>query len=312
MNDLRIVFMGSPDFAAPSLYKLSSHFNLVGVITQPDRPAGRGKMLQHSAIKKVTLELDLPLFQPNKINTPATLSILNEWQPAVIVVVAYGQILKPAILSIPAWGCINVHASLLPRWRGAAPIQASILHGDKVTGITIMLMDKGMDTGPILSQQEVMVDPEATGGSLFKELSELGSDLLIDTIMQYVRGNITPIPQEHQAATFASMISKSDGRLNPELKADQLSRQIRAYQPWPSSFFMWQGRRFVIRKAHTGANISTIVGYIGVVDNKPAIQTSSGSLIIDIIQPAGKKVRNGDAFLNGYQQMPDTCIDSLG
>ena len=311
MEDLRIAFMGSPDFAVPSLTKLALHFNLVGVISQPDRPAGRGKKLHHCAITKAARNINTPLFQPSKINKPATLSLLQDWCPDVIVVVAYGQILRTPILSFPDFGCINVHASLLPRWRGAAPIQASILHGDEVTGATIILMDEGMDTGPILSQQEVQIDPEATGGSLFSDLSEMGADLLIATIKRYVDGELTPTPQNNQKATYAPMICKSDGRLNPENTSMQLARQIRAYQPWPSSFFIWRGRRFVVRKAHSDINISKISGFIGKVENKPAIQTSNGCLVLDMIQPSGKRVCSGEDFLNGYNQIIDTHIDPV-
>jgi len=309
MYDIRIVFMGSPDFAVPTLSALSQNFSVVGVITQPDRPAGRGKSLRACAVKERALALGHPVYQPDRINTPETIEALGDWRAQVAIVVAYGQILKQDILNAFEYGCVNVHASLLPNWRGASPIQASILNGDHETGITIMKMDKGMDTGPILAQKAIALTDQITGGGLFEKLSGLGADFLVDTLPAYIAGNIYPTPQAHDQATYTKMIRKSDGQLDPGESAEQLARQVRAYEPWPTSFFRWEDRRFVVRKAHIGPDLGTSTGTISLHTDKPALQTVDGSLVIDLIQPAGKKVITGNAFLNGYARILQSTIE---
>src|SRR5581483_10813336 len=188
----RIVFMGSPDFAAPSLQALARHYHIVGVVTQPDRQAGRGREMKSPPIKKLALELGLPIIQPEKLRDPSAMDQLRLWAPDLIVVAAFGQILRPEVLALPPRGCVNVHASLLPRWRGAAPIQAALLAGDSQTGVTIMLMDKGVDTGAIISQSAIPIETDDTGGSLFEKLSRLGADLLIETLPRYISGELRP------------------------------------------------------------------------------------------------------------------------
>src|SRR5512139_2910075 len=177
----RIVFMGSPDFSLPTLRALAEQYPIAGVVTQPDRPAGRGRTLTPPPVKQLAVELGLPIIQPRRLRQPEAMEQLLAWAPDLIVVAAFGQILRPEVLELPAHGCINVHASLLPRWRGAAPIQASLLHGDRETGVTIMVMDPGIDTGPIMAQRSLRIDPDDTAGSLSNRLSQLGADLLIDT-----------------------------------------------------------------------------------------------------------------------------------
>ena len=202
MND-RIVFMGSPEFALPSLTALARDFQVVGVVTQPDRPAGRGRELTPPPVKTLAQQFGLPIIQPERLKEPAAQQQLQDWAPDVIVVAAFGQILRSAVLGLPPHGCINVHASLLPRWRGAAPVQAAILNGDGETGITIMCMDAGVDTGGILSQRSQRIAPEDTGGSLSQRLAELGAALLVDTLPGYLRGDIQPQPQVDAVATYA-------------------------------------------------------------------------------------------------------------
>ena len=296
---MRVVFMGSPQFSVPSLEAISSRYEIVGVFTQPDRPAGRGRKLQASAVKTASLDLSIPIFQPKKIRQEDTVTQLIKLSPDVIIVVAYGQILSQSILDIPRWGSINVHASLLPNWRGAAPIQASILNGDTVTGITIMLMDAGMDTGPILSQAELEIKAEETGGELASRLSILGAELLLDTLPSYINGEIRPCPQEDDEATYAPMIKKSDGLLDFNKPADFLTRQVRAYEPWPTSYFVWEGRRIVVRSAYSKSIHESEIGLVLKVTDHPAIVTAEGALVLEQIQPAGKKPMRGDAFLRG-------------
>jgi len=246
---MRIVFMGSPDFAVPALCAIHQYFNLVGVVSQPDRPGGRGRKLRAPPIKIRSQELGIPIIQPETLKNEAVFDQLESLKPDLIIVAAYGQILPPNILTIARNNAINVHASLLPRWRGAAPIQAAILIGDADTGITIIKMDAGMDTGPILSQRSTPIQVDETGGELSERLSSLGADLLIETIPEYVAGNIVPIDQDASLATYAPRLKKADGRLDFLQPAEQLVRQIRAYEPWPTSFCYFNDLRLTVREA---------------------------------------------------------------
>src|SRR5215217_6355124 len=191
----RVVFMGSPDFSLPTLQALAKTYDVVGVVTQPDRASGRGRELKAPPVKMLALKLGIPVMQPEKLRLPEAMEQLRAWHPDLIVVAAFGQILRKDVLDLPPYGCINVHASLLPRWRGAAPINAAILHGDEETGLTIMQMDVGLDTGPMLTQRSIRITPEDTAGSVFEKLSTIGADLLIETLPDYVSGKIKPIPQ---------------------------------------------------------------------------------------------------------------------
>ncbi len=247
--DNRIVFMGSPDFALPALQALAEHFEVVGVVTQPDKPAGRGRVLTPPPVKVLAQELDIPVMQ-KRLRNPEAFEQLQEWQPDVIVVAAFGQILRQNVLDLPPFGCINVHASLLPRWRGAAPIQYTLLDGDPVTGVTIMRMDPGIDTGPILSQKPLDVNSEDTSESLSEKLAQIGAKLLIETLPGYLSGEIAPQSQGEGGATYAKMLSKEDGRLDFALPADALARKVRAFNPWPGTFTTWQDNLLKIHRAH--------------------------------------------------------------
>lgn len=308
---MKIVLMGSPDFAVPTLRELHANFDLVGVISQPDKPAGRGRQIRYSAVKKSALDLDLPLFQPNRIRSEETLEVLNEWLPDIIVVAAYGQILPEKILSFPEYGCLNVHASLLPRWRGAAPIQAAILHGDEETGVTIMLMDAGLDTGPIVSQQSIPITPTETGGELFNRLAPLGADLLVRTIPAYATGKIEPVEQDDNLATYAPMLLKEDGLLDFNDSALQLARQVRAYNPWPGSFFYWQDQRYLVHAADAvEMKEKQAAGFISEIDSYPAIHCDTGILLLRKLQPAGKRVMSADEFLHGTRNFVGSQVAS--
>jgi len=211
------------------------NYRLVGVVTQPDRPAGRGGTLKAPAVKTATLRFDIPVIQPEKLRNPEALDQLHAWEPDLIVVVAFGQILRPDVLDLPKWGCINIHGSLLPRGRGAAPIQAAILAGDQETGITIMKMDSGVDTGPMLSQRAIPISPEDTAGTLFEKLAPLGAELLLETLHRYLSGELQPQPQPTVGVTYAPMLKKEDGLLDFTQPAALLERRVRAFNPWPGT-----------------------------------------------------------------------------
>ena len=228
---------------------------------------------------------------------------LVHWQPELIVVAAFGQILKSGVLNLPPKGCINVHASLLPRWRGAAPIPAAILQGDQHTGITIMCMDPGVDTGPILTQREILIDPEDTTLSLTGKLARLGANLLVETLAGYLSGEIPPLPQDEALATYAPMLKKEDSQLDFTQPAEILVRFTRAYTPWPGASTTWRGQRLIILKAHTAFDEQQLSPGTGrILNNLPAIQTGQGLLVLDEVHPAGKKAMTGRAFLAGAKE----------
>jgi methionyl-tRNA formyltransferase len=295
-----MIFMGSPDFALPSLQECIQQYDVRAVVTQPDRRAGRGRKLTPPAVKALALEHGLPVIQPRSLKDDEIFAQLEEMAADVIVVAAYGQILPPRVLDLPRHGCINVHASLLPRWRGAAPIQASILDGDRETGITIMKMDPGLDTGPILAQESVPITSETTAGSLSETLSVLGGTLLIRTLKEYIKGAIQPRPQDDELATYAPMLRKADGRLDFNQTAEYLERQIRAYDPWPGSFLTWAKRRILVLRAKVLARTpSAPIGQVVEQDGYPAVVTAQGILQLIEIQPAGKNPMQGAAYLRG-------------
>ncbi len=294
----RLVFMGSPEFAVPVLRAVALHHNVVGVVTQPDRPAGRGRQLKPPAVKLVAAELGLPVMQPPKLRLAEAMAQLHAWSPELIVVAAFGQILRPDVLSLPVYGCINVHASLLPRWRGAAPIQAALLAGDSQTGITIMKMDAGVDTGPVLSQQPISIGPDDTAGTLAAHLSELGAALLMETLPAYLAGEITPRPQENEGATYAPMLKKEDAELDLSRPADELVRRVRAFNPRPGAFLPLEGLNLKVHRAHAVPGVS-VPGRRLVEAGQPAVGTGGGLLVLDEVQPSGKRPMDGRAFLAG-------------
>lgn len=293
----KIVFMGSPDFALPSLQALAKHYEVAGVITQPDKPAGRGRELKSPPVKNLAQELNIPIYQPEKLRDTEQLEI---WKPDLIVVAAYGQILKKNILDFPKYGCLNVHASLLPRWRGAAPINAAILAGDEETGVTIMKMDVGLDTGDMLTKKTMRLTPDVTAGSAFQTLSTLGSDLLLETIPNWINGNITPQPQDNSLSTYAPMLKKEDGKLDFNHSAIELERRIRAMNPWPSAWFEWNGNLLKVMKASIVSQKKDAEnGSRFTVSDRPAVVCQDGALVLEEVQPAGKKAMSGKSFLLG-------------
>jgi methionyl-tRNA formyltransferase len=296
-----VVFMGSPDFALPNLKALAHHYEVVGVVTQPDRASGRGRELKPPPVKLLAQELNIPVIQPEKLRQPEAMEQLRAWKPDLIVVAAFGQILRKDVLDLPAHGCINVHASLLPRWRGAAPINAAILHGDEETGITIMKMDVGLDTGPILTQRSIRLTREDTAGSVFEKLSQLGADLLIETLPDYLSGKIQPVPQPEEGSTYAPMLKKEEGQLDFRRSASELERRVRAFNPWPGAFMDFDGTLLKVHRAHVEAGEAE-AGQRLIYRDQPAVGAGNGLLILDEVQPAGKKTMSGKAFLAGARQ----------
>jgi methionyl-tRNA formyltransferase len=298
---MRVVFMGSPDFSVPTLRRLAEHYPVIGVVTQPDRPAGRGRVLTPPPVKVLAQSLGIEVIQPEKLKEPEAQARLQAWAPDLIVVTAFGQILRRSVLELPRYGCINVHASLLPRWRGAAPIQAAILHGDSQTGATIMIMDPGVDTGPILTQRAIEIRPDDTAETLGGRLSEAGAGLLIETLPGYLDGSIQPRAQENDQATYAAMLSKEEGLLDFSQLADALERKVRAFNPWPGTFFDWQGQPLKVHRTRV-APCSAGAGQHLIVDGQPAVATADGCLVLEEVQPAGKRSMPGRDFLRGTRQ----------
>lgn len=295
---IKIVFMGSPDFALPTLRALAGCYEVVGVVTQPDKPSGRGQVLAPPPVKQLALELGLPVMQPVKLREPESFARLEAWAPDMIVVAAFGQILRQNVLDMPRWGCINVHASLLPRWRGAAPIQAAIVNGDAQTGVTIMKMDAGVDTGAMLSQRATAIQPDDTAGSLSDRLAEMGAGLLLDTLPDWLAGKLTPQAQDGALTTRAAMLKKEDGLLDLSQPAADLERRVRGFAPWPGSYILWQGQPFKIHRVHIVRGGGQ-AGQRLEVGGLPALATSDGLLVLDEVQPAGKRSMAGKDFLRG-------------
>ncbi len=306
----RIVFMGTPEFAVPALEALADAHQVVGTITQPDRKAGRGRELHPSPVKEVALERDLPLFQPRTLRQPAAVAQLAAWEPDVIVVAAFGQILRQNVLNLSPHGCLNIHASLLPRWRGAAPVAAAILTGDEVTGVTIMKMDAGLDTGPILAQREEPIHPDDTCATLAERLSRIGAELLIETLPPYLAGELIPQSQPEEGVTHAPQLRKEDGRIDWHKSAVELAQQVRAFTPWPGAFTTLQEKHFKILKAMPlpGWRGDAPPGTIVTLANGCAVATGKGALRLEEVQLAGKRPMDIEAFLCGQRECVGTCL----
>ncbi len=296
--------MGTPRFAVPTLNALADAHHVVGVFTQPDRPAGRGRGLRESPVKQAALEHDVPLFQPRSLRTPEALARLTDWRPDVIVVAAFGQILSQEVLDLLLHGCLNVHASLLPRWRGAAPVAAAILNGDEVTGVTVMKMDAGLDTGPILTQREEPIRAHDTRATLTERLSHVGAELLVETLPAYMAGELEPRPQADKEATFADRLRKEDGELDWSRTAMELDRKVRAFTPWPGTFTFWEGRRLKVLEASplpewAGDVAPGTVVEAGGRGASCAVATGEGALRLEEVQLAGKRAMAMGPFLRG-------------
>lgn len=297
----RIIFMGTPEFAVPSLKALvSAGAYLVSVYTQPPRPKGRGYQIQMSPVHEYALEKDLPVLTPTSLKSEEAEKTFAALCPDLIVVAAYGLILPPAILKIPPCGAINVHASLLPRWRGAAPIQRALLAGDPQTGVTIMEVEEGLDTGPMLSWAPVPISDDTTAVSLTEELAELGATLLLSTLEKGERGEIVPTPQPLEGMSYATKIVPAEGMLLWDRSVRELHRQVRALNPWPGTWFLWKGKRIKVVEAGIKEGISAPHVQPGaVVTNHLAIQAKDGLFYPVKVKPEGGKVMSVEAFLRG-------------
>lgn len=298
---MRVIFMGTPDFAVPTLQQLvDSECSVVGVVCQPDRPSGRGKKIQVGPVKSFALDKNIPLIQPEKMKDPTFLETLRSWNPDVIVVAAFGRILPQIILDLPQKGCLNVHGSLLPKYRGAGPIQWAVINGEPVTGVTIMLMDSGMDTGAILEQAQMPISPEDTAGDVASRMAEVGGALLVPTLQKWMAGTVVAQPQNESEATLAPMLTKEDGLLDWSQSATTLANRIRGLSPWPGAHTFVEGERWGIWKARgeddKGSDASSpqekpvVPGTImGVTKHAIHVQAGEGVLSLIEIQPANKK-----------------------
>ncbi|MCY4466413.1 MAG: methionyl-tRNA formyltransferase [Chloroflexi bacterium] len=296
----RVVFMGTPEFALPSLHALLMAQDVVAVVTQPDRPAGRSKRVRQSPVKQLSQDAGIPVLQPKRLRgDKSAISTLAAYHADVFVVAAFGQILPQVVLDLPDRGVVNVHASLLPRWRGAAPIQAAIRAGDEQSGATIMLLDAGLDTGPMLAKREIALAADETGGTLHNKLATLGADLLADTLPSWLCGEITPQAQDNSLATYAPQIKKQDGEIDWSQSADEIERMVRAYQPWPRAYTHWQGARLTI-EAGVVLNGQALPGQVVQQGNSIAIGTGDGLVLPALLQLPGKKRLPVDDFINGY------------
>lgn len=297
----RIVFAGTPEFSVPALDALhAAGHEIAAVYTQPDRPAGRGRTLTASPVKRRALELGLTVEQPASLKDAAAVARLIEFAPDLMVVVAYGLILPPAVLDVPRLGCLNIHASLLPRWRGAAPIQRAILAGDTLTGVTIMKMDAGLDTGPTLLERPVAIGADETAGHLHDRLSAVGAEAIVAAIGEWLAGRLAPVAQPAEGATYAAKIRKEEAAIDWTQPAPAIARQVRAFNPWPVAETRWQGQQLRIWEAR--ALEATPTAPPGEVveagSGRLAVATGDGALLVERLQLAGRGVLPAAEFLN--------------
>lgn len=304
----KIVFMGTPAFALPSLTALMDSHQVVGAVTQPDRRAGRRKRLRESPVKALAREAGLPLIQPQRIREETAIEALRSWAADLHVVAAYGQILPPALLDLPRYGTVNVHASLLPRWRGAAPIQAAIKAGDCESGATIMLLDAGLDTGPLLAKRAMQLAPDETGQSLHDKLALLGAELLVEALPRYLSGEIEPRPQDESQATYAPRIKKEEGKIDWSCPARSIERMVRAFTPWPGAYTCWAGAPLRILAGRHGAG-SAEAGRVIEKHGNIAIGTGDGLYYPTSLQVPGKRPSRVSDFVNGYLDFAGALLD---
>ncbi|KIR03421.1 Methionyl-tRNA formyltransferase [Lachnospiraceae bacterium TWA4] len=297
---MKIVYMGTPDFAVPALQAIAKVHQVELVITQPDKPKGRGKAMQFTPVKEAAVSLDIPVYQPEDINSEESYQKLKEISPDIMVVAAFGQILKERILNLPTYGCINIHASLLPNLRGAAPIQFAILEGHKKAGVTIMQMAKGLDSGDMISKSEVVLDAKETGGSLHDKLSALGGTLILDTLKQIEEKTATYTPQGEEF-TYAGMLTKSMGEIDWNKDAITIERLIRGLNPWPSAYTFLENKMLKIWEAEIVDKKGKPGEIIEVTKKDFTVATGDGSLVIKNLQLQGKKRMDVDAFLRGVK-----------
>lgn len=308
---MKIIFMGTPDFSVPCLQALyDAGHNVAAVFTQPDKACGRKQVLTPSAVKQAALKLGLNVCQPNTLRDGTALETINKHQPDLIVVVAYGKILPPEILTAAKYGCINVHASLLPKFRGASPIQSAILAGESETGVTTMQMDEGIDTGDIFLQTRVAIEDNDTAETLFEKLSVAGAELLLETIEKLPQGSITPQKQDDKNATHCTVLNRESGKIDASKSAVEIANLVRGLYPWPSAYFQLQNKKFKVYAAAVAGKTAAAPGTLST--NKDSLLLSCGdglALSILEIQPEGKRRMPAKEFLNGFKLTEDLIID---
>lgn len=316
---MRIVFMGTPDFSVPALRALvEAGHEVAAVVTQPDKPKGRGKEVQMTPVKQAALEYEIPVYQPAKVKTPEFTAVLRELAPQVIVVIAFGQILSKEILEIPPLGCINIHASLLPKYRGAAPIQWCVIDGERESGVTTMMMDVGLDTGDMLEKTVVPIEEKETGGSLHDKLSLAGGKLILSTLEKLENGTLVRTPQKDEDSCYAKMLTKSLGDIDWAMPAVSIERLIRGLNPWPSAYTKWNGKTVKLWAADVLETLPEMEegqalkpGQVAVSDGRRLIVAAGeGFLSIRELQLEGKKRMDVEAFLRGYKIEPGQYFNS--
>jgi methionyl-tRNA formyltransferase len=317
---LRIIYMGTPHFAVPALEALIEHaapgkllpegYEIVTVVTRPDKPSGRGREVVYSPVKQVALAHGIPVWQPGSFKKAENSAALAAYHADLYIVAAFGQILPQSVLDQPRLGTLNIHASLLPKYRGADPIAEAILQGESETGITIMLLDAGIDTGPMLLKRSLPIAEDDTTGTLTTKLAALGAQCILEVLPRWVNGEITPEPQDELQATHTRMLKKEDGLIRWDKPAAVIARQVRAYNPWPSAYTYWQGKLLKIQMAYTlplQPDPSVTPGTVGTHDEaghrQLSIATGSGLLVVSQLQLEGKKSMSAEEFLRGYKQI---------
>jgi len=314
---LRVIFMGTPEFAVPCLGRLIlNHYQVVAVYTQCDKPAGRGRSLVSPPLKRAALTWKLPVVQPVSLKEAEAVAQLAGFHPDVIVVAAFAQILPQSVLDIPSYGCINIHPSLLPRFRGASPVAAAILAGDDFTGVSIMLMDKGLDTGPILARAQIPISPQDTTGSLTAKLSQIAAWLLQEVLVHWTKGELSPQPQNEAEATYCSSIAKAEGEIDWHLSAINIWRRVRAFHPWPGCNTRWRGRQLKIIEAvplpeETRLEAGRVVALTPAKEGAVfGIYTGDGILGVLRVQGEGKQAMSAAEFLRGQKQFIGATLPS--
>ncbi len=312
---MRVVFMGTPGFAVPSLqYLLLNQYQVVAVYTQPDRVAGRGRSLVASPVKRAAVDCKLPVVQPVSLKDAEVVAQLTDFHPDVIVVAAFGQILPQLVLDIPTYRCINIHPSLLPKFRGASPVAAAILAGSEFTGVSIMLMERGLDTGPVLARAQIPISAWDTNGSLTDKLSWVAARLLVDVLPRWVGGELAPQVQNEAESSYSGEFSKEDGEIDWKLPAVELWRRVRAFQPWPGCYTYWQGKQLRVIEAEPAPGDKSLeAGQVVTLDGKGAtfgIGTGDGFLKVLRVQMEGKQPMPAADFLRGQRQFIGSKLPS--
>jgi len=299
---MKVVFMGTPDFSVPVLETLVREgHDVAAVVTQADKPKGRGKEIQFPPVKTAALEHNITVYQPAKVKAPEFVEILKGINPDVMVVVAFGQILSREILDIPKYGCINIHASLLPELRGSAPIQWAIIEGKKVSGVTTMYMDTGIDTGDMIEKKEILIEDDETGGSLHDKLSEAGAELIVSTLQKLEAGTAVRTPQDHEKSTYVKMLDKQLGKIDFSMDAEYIERLVRGLNPWPSAYTGFEGKTLKLWKtaAEPKQYAESPGTVVAVGRDSITVATGKGGLVIKELQLEGKKRMSTEDFLRG-------------